>query len=120
MIKVTTSGTIQTFYLIPSSFDNIDNIVVTDDITGQDVGIVSETFTREGDYIKCEIQFGAGSAELINNRFYTLNLRNNVDKSVYKDKLICTDDYNSTTQDWDINEGEYTEHQTPNNDYIVI
>ena len=110
MIDLTTTTSTQTFYFIPKDY-NITACSVTDDISGSAVTIASQNFTREGDFVKCEIELTG----LINNRFYTLNC-----EEKYKDKIIVTDDFNSVTQDWDINKNKYTEHTTPNNDYIVI
>ncbi len=79
----------------------------------------SATFTRQGDYINGQVAF----SDLKEDRFYTLRVKRNSDNEVlYKDKLFVTnqtlDQINGDM--YSINEGEYVEQQTSNNDYIVL
>tara|TARA_R100001244_G_scaffold115184_1_gene85391 strand:- start:2146 stop:2508 length:363 start_codon:yes stop_codon:yes gene_type:complete len=120
MIKVTTGVGSQDVYFIPNSFLNNTTIKVISDITNADIVPTSTTLTHLGDYLKCELVFPAAPNGLVNNNFYTFSLLDNLGEPQYIDKLICTDDFDSTSMDWDINEGQYKEFQTPNNDYLVI
>ncbi len=61
--------------------------------------------------------------QLKEDRFYTLRFKRNSDSEVlYKDKLFVTNQTISQVNGnlYSINNGEYVEQQTSNNDYIVL
>lgn len=120
MIVFTTSTGNQNLYFIPRVYLTSGvTLTLTDDITFDDATNTSATFTREGDFIKGEVSF----SNLKEDRFYTLRFVRNSDSEVlYKDKLFVT---NQTIEQvngdlYSINDGEYIEQETSNNDYIVL
>lgn len=120
MIVFTTSTGNQNLYFIPRVYLTSGvTLTLTDDITFDNATNTSATFTREGDYIKGEVSF----SNLKEDRFYTLRFVRNSDSEVlYKDKLFVT---NQTIEQvngdlYSINNGEYIEQETSNNDYIVL
>lgn len=120
MIVFTTSTGNQNLYFIPRVYLTSGvTLTLTDDITFDDATNTSATFTREGDFIKGEVSF----SNLKEDRFYTLRFVRNSDSEVlYKDKLFVT---NQTIEQvngdlYSINNGEYIEQETSNNDYIVL
>lgn len=120
MIVFTTSTGNQNLYFIPRVYLTSGvTLTLTDDITFDNATNTSATFTREGDFIKGEVSF----SNLKEDRFYTLRFVRNSDSEVlYKDKLFVT---NQTIEQvngdlYSINDGEYIEQETSNNDYIVL
>lgn len=120
MIVFTTSTGNQNLYFIPRVYLTSGvTLTLTDDITFDNATNTSATFTREGDFIKGEVSF----SNLKEDRFYTLRFVRNSDSEVlYKDKLFVT---NQTIEQvngdlYSINNGEYIEQETSNNDYIVL
>lgn len=120
MIVFTTSTGNQNLYFIPRVYLTSGvTLKLTDDITFDDATNTSATFTREGDFIKGEVSF----SNLKEDRFYTLRFVRDSDSEVlYKDKLFVT---NQTIEQvngdlYSINNGEYIEQETSNNDYIVL
>lgn len=120
MIVFTTSTGNQNLYFIPRVYLTSGvTLTLTDDITFDNATNTSSTFTREGDFIKGEVSF----SNLKEDRFYTLRFVRNSDSEVlYKDKLFVT---NQTIEQvngdlYSINNGEYIEQETSNNDYIVL
>jgi hypothetical protein len=120
MVIFTTSTGNQNLYFIPRVYLTTGvTLTLTDDITFDDATNTSATFTRQGDYINGQVAF----SDLKEDRFYTLRVKRNSDNEVlYKDKLFVTnqtlDQINGDM--YSINEGEYVEQQTSNNDYIVL
>jgi hypothetical protein len=120
MVIFTTSTGNQNLYFIPRVYLTSGvTLTLTDDITFDDATNTSATFTRQGDYINGQVAF----SDLKEDRFYTLRVKRNSDNEVlYKDKLFVTnqtlDQINGDM--YSINEGEYVEQQTSNNDYIVL
>tara|TARA_R100001163_G_scaffold11614_1_gene10591 strand:- start:2802 stop:3164 length:363 start_codon:yes stop_codon:yes gene_type:complete len=120
MIVFTTSTGNQNLYFIPRIYLTSGiTLTLTDDITLNDATNTSSTFTRQGDYIKGVVAF----SNLKEDRFYTLRVKRDSDNEVlYKDKLFVTnqtiDQVNGDL--YSINNGEYVEQQTSNNDYIVL
>jgi hypothetical protein len=120
MVIFTTSTGNQNLYFIPRVYLTSGvTLTLTDDITFDDATNTFATFTRQGDYINGQVAF----SDLKEDRFYTLRVKRNSDNEVlYKDKLFVTnqtlDQINGDM--YSINEGEYVEQQTSNNDYIVL
>lgn len=95
---------------------------VIDVITGSEVFVGSSEIEREADFLKVTATYGTevGSVELIEGRFYRLEIRND-NKIYYKDRIFVTDQtFTQLDQSYDINENVYTEQETSDNDYIMI
>lgn len=120
MIVFSTSTSVQNLYFIPRVYLLTGaSLTLTDDITGINATSTSESFIRQGDYIQGVVAF----SDLKEDRFYTLRFKRNSDNEVlYKDKLFVTNQTISQVNGnlYSINNGEYVEQQTSNNDYIVL
>lgn len=107
MIILTTSTNAQELKFIPRDYV-ADSIVLTDEQANTSITI-SETFTKDGYYLKADISFA-----LVQDRFYTFNALNG-SEIVYKGRIFCTD---QVVKDYSINNGVYTQHESTN-EYIV-
>ena len=119
MIVMTTATTDKEIYFIPREYETTNlSVDLTDDITGDEINPDSETYTRQGDYLKAVVAYTG----LKEDRFYTLRATKTSGEVVYKDKVFVTnqtiDQVNNEA--YTINENEYVEQQTSNNDYIVL
>lgn len=55
--------------------------------------------------------------QLTRDKFYSIDIFDNSDSTlIFRDKIFCT---NQDVKDYSINEGEYTEDETYDNDYII-
>tara|TARA_A200000159_G_scaffold45545_1_gene41784 strand:- start:2833 stop:3192 length:360 start_codon:yes stop_codon:yes gene_type:complete len=119
MIVMTTATTNKELFFIPREYETTNLTVdLTDDITGDLINPDSETYTRQGDYLKAVVAYTG----LKEDRFYTLRATKTSGDVVYKDKVFVTnqtiDQVNNEA--YTINEDEYVEQATSNNDYIVL
>ena len=119
MIVMTTATSDKQIYFIPREYATSDlSVDLTDDITGVEINPDSQTYTRQGDYLKAVVAYTG----LKEDRFYTLRATKTSGDVIYKDKVFVTnqtiDQVNNEA--YTINENEYTEQQTSNNDYIVL
>lgn len=119
MIVLTTTTEKQEVKVIPREYatSNI-SAKLTDDITGDVLTPTESTYTRVGDYLRSEIAY----SDLKEDRFYTFTIEKTTGDVIYKDKAFVTnqtlDQVNNDL--YTINENEYVEQETSNNDYIVI
>ena len=127
MIVRTTSNDASNVFIIKRPFNtdtsNTDNLIeVTDDITKHNLSY-SVGFAEQGDYHRLSLQISG----LKEGRYYTLKVFDRPAGGgdlfcVYKDKIFVTDQtIDQVANDtYSINDSEYTENSTSNNDYIII
>lgn len=119
MIVLTTTTDAQEVKIIPREYATSDiSAKLTDDITGDVLTPTESTFTRVGDYLKSNVAYSS----LKQDRFYTFTIEKSTGSVIYKDKVFVTnqtlDQVNNDL--YTINENEYVEQETSNNDYIVV
>jgi hypothetical protein len=124
MIQISHINTQQEFYFIPFDYDvsNYETHII-DDITKDEITPTAVNYSVKGDKVECEIEFAiTGVNKIVEDRFYTfwIGLSTDANMVAYKDKIVCATYNKATDQDWNINDGQYVEHTTPDNDYIVI
>ncbi|QDP61403.1 MAG: hypothetical protein GOVbin2014_42 [Prokaryotic dsDNA virus sp.] len=125
LLKPTTEA--QNLYFIKRPFitdsSNVSQLIqITDDITNNDLTYSVGTAT-EGDYTRLVMNITG----LKEGRFYSLAVFDKPagggdNTCVYKDKIFVTDqDIDQVdNKNYTINDGEFVENTTENNDYIVI
>tara|TARA_R110000796_G_scaffold20078_3_gene59874 strand:+ start:2323 stop:2721 length:399 start_codon:yes stop_codon:yes gene_type:complete len=123
---------IQNVAIIPREILEVEDVflTITDKTTGEVFEPIGDDLTvlYQGDLLRCN--FTLNEPTLKNNRFYNLLIgsisqrTDEDDKSyiVYKDLVFVTDQstYQPEENSYDINKGVYKEHNTGNNDYIIL
>tara|TARA_R110002012_G_scaffold289435_4_gene482525 strand:+ start:4187 stop:4525 length:339 start_codon:yes stop_codon:yes gene_type:complete len=112
MIILSTSASSLPLRFIPREY-NADKVVITDEDTNKSVEYTGLTFTEVAYYLDTNITFNPVLKE---GTFYVLNVEYQ-GKSVYRDRIFCTDQAPSSS--YTINKDEYKEHETTN-EYIVL
>ena len=116
MKVITTSGT-KAFKVIPRQYIDGDiTVILTSESTGSSV-TVTPTASTVRDYMTFTAEFGT----LTEGDFYVLEVKNS-GAVIYKDKVFCTGQTidQSNNDYYSINDGEYVQEDSYDNDYIII
>ena len=88
-------------------------------ITGESTNVTTEititSFTNGDYYDTINATFVNGSFDLVNNTFYTLELKNGT-TTVHKDRIFVTDQ--TPVVNYSVNDGEFTSNVS-NNEFII-
>ena len=106
--------TVQTFSFIPRS-QTYDGLFITGESTNVETEITITSFTNGDYYDTINATFVNGAFNLINNTFYTLELRQGTDV-VHKDRIFVTDQ--TPVVNYSVNDGEF-ESNVSNNEFII-
>ena len=116
MKLITTTGT-KSFKIIPRQYvEGEITVNLRNESTGSIVSI-TPTATRDRDYMTFTASFGT----LTESEFYTLEVKNGT-AIIYKDKVFCTNQtINQSNNDYySVNDGEYVQEDSFDNDYIIL
>ncbi len=116
MKLIGTSGN-KTFKVIPRQFiDGGITVKLTSESTGTTV-TVTPTASTDKNYMSFDAVFGT----LTEGEFYILEVKDGT-AVIYKDKVFCTDQtINQANNDYySINDGEYVQEDSFDNDYIIL
>ena len=118
MKLIGTSGN-KTFKLIPRQYITGQiNVKLKDESTGT-VNTISASASTDKNYMSFDAVFGT----LTEGNFYTLEvLLFGTSTVIYKDKVFCTDQtINQANNDYySVNDGEYVEEDSFDNDYLIL
>lgn len=119
MKVLTTSGSAQTFKVIPREYVTTATAVLTDDSTNTVKTYSSINCTTSNNHLSVPITF---SPVLVEGRYYDLVLKNTSNKIIYLDKIFCTDQgvNQESNEEYTINKNEYTSDTSFDNDFIII
>ena len=116
MKLIGTSGN-KTFKVIPRQYiDGGITVKLTSESTGTTV-TVTPTASTDKNYMSFDAVFGT----LTEGEFYILEVKDGT-AVIYKDKVFCTDQtINQANNDYySVNDGEYVEEDSFDNDYIIL
>ena len=108
----------KSFKVIPRNYiDGSIRVNLTSESTGANVVITPSAITD-----KNYMTFNASFGTLTEGDFYTLEIKEESGVVIYKDKVFCTDQtINQTNNDYySINNGEYVQEDSFDNDYIIL
>lgn len=119
MKVLTTSGSSQTFKVIPREYVTSATMLIRDDSTNTTTTYSSLTPSTSENHLQIPVTF---SPVLKEGRFYDMTLKNSGGSIIYKDKIFCTDQGIDQTQDqeYTVNSGTYTSDTSFDNDFIII
>tara|TARA_B100001063_G_C16425978_1_gene386496 strand:- start:83 stop:448 length:366 start_codon:yes stop_codon:yes gene_type:complete len=119
MKVLTTSGSSQTFKVIPREYVTSATMLIRDDSTNTTTTYSSLTPSTSENHLQISVTF---SPVLKEGRFYDMTLKNSGGSIIYKDKIFCTDQGIDQTQDqeYTVNSGTYTSDTSFDNDFIII
>ena len=104
----------QTFSFIPRS-QTYDGLFVRNEATGVEAEITITSFVNGDYYDTINATFVNGDFKLVQNIFYTLELRQGT-AIVHKDRIFCTNQ--TPVVDYSVNDGEYKTNVS-NNEFII-
>jgi hypothetical protein len=107
---LTTSTGDQTFKVIPRSYPASITLKLRDDSTNTETTYTITPTTDKGKMVITQ------AFSLEEGRYYDLTILDGSD-IIYKDKVFCTD---QTISSYSVNNNEYTQESSYDNDYIVI
>lgn len=111
MKVLTTTTDAQELDIIPRSYPASITIKLRSESTNEIDTISSVSTTENNGYLTFSTSYA-----LIENTFYELTILDG-SSVIYKDKVFCTDQTIST---YSVNDGEYIEEDSYDNDYIII
>jgi len=114
MIILQPIATEQSFSFIPRS-QTYDALYITGESTNVTTEITITSFTNGDYYDTINATFVNGSFDLVNNTFYTLELKNGT-TTVHKDRIFVTDQ--TPVVNYSVNDGEFTSNVS-NNEFII-
>lgn len=119
MKVLTTSGSTQTFKVIPREYATTVTAVLTDDSTKSVKTYSSINCTISNNHLSVPITF---NPVLVEGRFYDIVLKNSSNKIIYLDKIFCTIQgvNQESDQEYTINKNQYTSDTSFDNDFIII
>jgi len=117
MKKVVTSGSVE-LKIIPREYITSGEVILRDRLKNT-TQTYSATFGRSGNYLNVILTL---DPVLIDGRQYDLWVISGSDNIVYKDTILASNQtLDQTTNDvYNINQGQYTEHNTGDNDFVII
>lgn len=107
---LTTSTGDQTFKVIPRSYPASVTVKLREDVTNTETTYTVNPTEEKGKMVITQ------AFSLQEGSYYDLTLLDGSDV-IYKDKIYCTD---QTISSYSVNNGEYTQESSYDNDYIVI
>ena len=114
MIILQPIATEQSFSFIPRS-QTYGALYITGESTNVTTEITITSFTNGDYYDTINATFVNGSFDLVNNTFYTLELKNGT-TTVHKDRIFVTDQ--TPVVNYSVNDGEFTSNVS-NNEFII-
>jgi len=117
MKKVVTSGSVD-LKIIPREYIESGEVVLRDRLKNTRQ-TYSATFSRNENYLNVSLVL---DPVLIEGRQYDLWVISGSDEIVYKDNILASNQVlnQNTNQVYNINQGQYTEHNTGDNDFVII
>tara|TARA_R110002049_G_scaffold6595_4_gene41344 strand:+ start:9376 stop:9795 length:420 start_codon:yes stop_codon:yes gene_type:complete len=139
MIVLTTTTTEQTFGIIPREYVTDATICIRDESTNDENCVLTsgsfwETYNVDwelatndwedevGIVITNDTMFVTMNLNLIEGRFYDIKITNTSGTVIFRDKIFCTDQTidQETNNYYDVNQGQYIQNTSGNNDYIIF
>jgi len=119
MKVLTTTGSAQTFKIIPREYVTTATMLITDDQTNTTTTYSSISPTINVNHLQISQAF---SPVLKEGHYYDLVLKNSSNEIIYKDKIFCTVQGVDQTQgqEYTINKDVYTSDTTYDNDFIIL
>jgi hypothetical protein len=119
MKVLTTSGSAQTFKIVPREYVTTATLLVTDDQTNVTTTYASISPTVSVNHLQISQTF---NPVLVEGHYYDLVLKNSSNKIIYKDKIFCTVQGVDQTQEqeYTINKDVYTSDTSYDNDFIIL
>lgn len=103
----------QTLSFIPRSYPATIDYTLIEEGTNRTVEGTSIATISISGFLTISQQF-----QLTRDKFYSIDIFDNSDDTlIFRDKIFCT---NQDVKEYSINEGEYTEDETYDNDYIIF
>lgn len=118
MKLIGTSGN-KTFKIIPRQYVAGQVTIKLRDDSSNEIITISATASTDRNYMTFDAVFGA----LKEGRFYNMDvLIFGTSTVIYKDKIFCTDQtINQSNNDYySVNDGEYVQEDSFDNDYIIL
>jgi len=138
MIVLTTATASQTFNVIPREYVTDAEICIRDESTNEVICVLTtgqfwntNTFQWQlanydwedeaGIVITNDLMYITMKLNLIEGRFYDIKISNTSGTVIFRDKIFCTDQTidQETNNYYDMNQGQYIENTSGNNDYII-
>lgn len=106
------SSNSQTLSFIPRSYPTAVNYTLIEEGTNRTVTETALTTVTVSGFLTISDTFA-----LTQDKFYSLDVFDNSDDTlIFRDKIFCT---NQDVKEYSINDGDYTQDDTYDNDYII-
>lgn len=103
----------QTLSFVPRSYPTSVDYTLVEEGTNRTVTGTSIATINVSGFLTISQQF-----QLTRDKFYSIDIFDDSDSTlIFRDKIFCT---NQDVKDYSINEGEYIEDETYDNDYIIF
>ena len=103
----------QTLSFVPRAYPDTIDYTLVEDGTNRTVNGASIPTINISGFLTISQKF-----KLTRDKFYRIDIFDNSDSTlIFRDKIFCT---NQDVKDYSLNEGEYVEDESKNNDYIIF